>query len=276
MKLRLTACALALILGAGALWAGKATTAEAPPRRIVSMNACSDQLLLALADRSQIVALSRNAADPEMSAAAGQARGFPRIRGTVEEVLALEPDLVLGAPLWTPAAANALGKDELKSIGAPFPASFADIEADIRATAAAVGHPERGEALIARMRRDLAAVPRNGNGRVAAEYQRRGYLTGTGTLTDELMRRAGLVNLAHKLGKPVISRVSLEEMVATPPDLLIVGSPTQQVVDQGTEMLAHPVLRNIRRVAIPDAWLVCGGPATVRAAQALSQQLARR
>lgn len=271
LPLILAACALALA-GGGAL----AGAEDGPPRRIVSMNVCSDQLLLALADRDQIAALSRNAADPGMSAAADQARGIPRIRGSVEEVLALEPDLVLGAPNWNAAATDALGKGRLKSLGAPFPASFAAIEADIRATAEAVGHPARGEALIARMRRDLAAIQPNGRGLVAAEYQRRGYLTGTGTLTDELMRHAGLTNLARTLGKPGLARLSLEEMVATPPDLLIAGSPVEQVTDQGTEMLAHPVLRHIRRVVVPDAWLVCGGPATVRAAQTLSQQLARR
>src|SRR3546814_14550073 len=87
-------------------------------------------------------------------------------------------------------------------------------------------HPERGAALIARMEGELAGLPKPGKGRVAAYYQRRGYMTGTGTLIDELMTRVGLVNLAGQLGKPPLSQLSLEEMVAAAPDFLIVASAT--------------------------------------------------
>src|SRR3546814_19390119 len=73
---------------------------------------------------------------------------------------------------------------------------------------------------------ELAGLPKPGKGRVAAYYQRRGYMTGTGTLIDELMTRLGLVNLAGQLGKPPLSQLSLEEMVAAEPDFLIVESAT--------------------------------------------------
>ena len=80
-------------------------------------------------------------------------------------------------------------------------------------------------------------------GKTAAYYQRRGYLTGAGTLVDDLIRRAGLINLATTLHKPALSHLSLEELVAHPPDYLIVESNAAQAVDQGTEMLDHPVLK---------------------------------
>jgi iron complex transport system substrate-binding protein len=150
-----------------------------------------------------------------------------------------------------------------------------DIYATIRQTAAAVGHPERGEALIAQMRRDLAGIPKAGSGKVAAYYQRRGYLTGEGTLVDDLMRHVGLINLADRLGKPALSQVGLEEMVAAQPDYLIVESATDRVTDQGTEMLHHPALRHIARISIPQAWTVCGGPAYVTAARSIAAQIAR-
>jgi iron complex transport system substrate-binding protein len=150
-----------------------------------------------------------------------------------------------------------------------------DIYASIRETALAVGHPERGEALIAQMQRDLAAIPRVGNGKVAAYYQRRGYMTGTGTLIDDLMHRLGLVNLAHRLDKSPLSQISLEEMVAAQPDYLIVESATNRVTDQGTEMLHHPALDGIARISIPEAWTVCGTPAYVLAARSIAEQIAR-
>jgi iron complex transport system substrate-binding protein len=88
------------------------------------------------------------------------------------------------------------------------------------------------------------------------------------------MRRLGLTNLATRLGKPVLSQLSLEELVAARPDYLIVESATDRVTDQGTEMLHHPVLKDMPRLRIPQAWTVCGGPAYVLAAKALAAQLA--
>jgi iron complex transport system substrate-binding protein len=108
---------------------------------------------------------------------------------------------------------------------------------------------------------------------VAAYYQRRGYLTGTGTLVDDLIRRAGLVNLAGKLGKPALAHVSLEEIIAARPDWLIVETGSEKVTDQGTEMLRHPALRHIPRLRLPQAWTVCGGPAYVQAARSIAAQL---
>jgi iron complex transport system substrate-binding protein len=160
-----------------------------------------------------------------------------------------------------------------RTLGLASADSLVTIRAQIREVAAAVGHRERGEALIRRMDRDLAPLPQAGRGGVAAYYQRRGYMTGTGTLVDELIRRAGLVNLAGKLGKASLAQVPLEEMIAARPDWLIVESGSENVVDQGTEMLHHPALRSIPRIRVPQAWTVCGGPAYVEAARSIVAQV---
>jgi iron complex transport system substrate-binding protein len=250
------------------------TGAAAPaPKRIVSLNTCADQYVLALADPGQIAALSPFGHDPELSAAVAKARRFPALRRPSEEVLALRPDLLVGFPGGAGGVVGA-PPGQWRTLGLPSADSFGTIRAQIRQVAAAVGHRERGEALIRAMERDLAALPRARNGGVAAYYQRRGYMTGTGTLVDDLMRRAGLVNLAGRLGKPSLAQVPLEEMIAARPDWLIVESGSEKVVDQGTEMLRHPILRGIPRIRLPQAWTVCGGPAYVQAARSIVAQLA--
>lgn len=242
------------------------------PQRIVSLNLCADQYLLELADPGQIAGLTRNARDPAMSAAAAKVGGSHILGESAEEIVAIDPDLVIGAPGRSSAM---LAGANYRSVHLKGVDSYADIVAQIREVAAAVGHRERGEALIRRMDRDLAAIPRAPHRGVAAYYQRRGYLTGTGTLIDDLMKRVGLTNLAGKLGKPPLSQMSLEELVAAQPDYLVVERATDRVTDQGTEMLHHPVLRHIPRLSIPQAWTVCGSPAYVTAARSLSRQMAR-
>lgn len=245
------------------------------PRKIVSLNLCADQYLLALADPGQIAGLTQNADNPEMSAAAGAARDLPKLGASAEEVLAAEPDLVVGMPARGSAVIAALPDEGYPLLDLRLSENFAGIVAQMRLVARTIGQAERGEALIRRMERDLALVDRPGRGRVAAYYQRRGYLTGAGTLIDDLMRRAGLVNLAVRLGKPVLSHVSLEEMVAARPDFIIIETATDQIRDHGTEMLHHPALRDIPRIRLHHAWTVCGGPAYVRAAQSLAAQIRR-
>lgn len=264
-------------LGGAALWANSAVPAAAPakPKRIVSINLCADQLVLALADRDQIAGLTRNAADPEMSGEAAKARGLPIFRNSAEQLLGTDPDLVIGMPARRSAAMRALSGEKFAILDLETADTIDAIYDSIRQTAVAVGHPERGEAMVAKMQADLAKIGRPGGGKVAAYYQRRGFMTGTGTLIDELMQRVGLVNLAGKLGKPPLSQMSLEEMVAAQPDYLIVESATDHVRDQGTEMLHHPALAGIPRISIPQAWTVCGSPAYVQAAQGMASQIAR-
>lgn len=243
------------------------------PRRIVSLNLCADQYLLALADPAQIAGLTRNATDPAMSAAAAKARGLRILGQSAEEILAIDPDLIIGAPARRSGIMAALDGRNYRMIDLKPADSYEDIVAQTRAMAAAIGQGPRGEALIAWMNRELAALPRRPGRPVAAYYQRRGYMTGTGTLVDDLMKRVGLSNLAGNLGKPSLSQVSLEEMIVAAPDYLIVESATDRITDQGTEMLHHPILDRIPRLRLPQAWTVCGGPAYVLAARSLSRQI---
>ena len=270
--------ATALLGGAALLWAASpAPAAKAPavPQRIVSINLCADQLVLALADRGQIAGLTKNATDREMSGEAAAARGIPLLSNSAEQILAIEPDLIVGMPASRSAALAALPRHDYPLLDLETANSLDEIYTSIRQTATAVGHPARGNVLIARMQGELAGLPKPGKGRVAAYYQRRGYMTGTGTLIDELMARVGLVNLAGKLGKPPLSQLSLEEMVAAKPDFLIVESATDIVTDQGSEMLHHPALKDIPRISVPQAWTVCGSPAYTQAARSMVEQIAR-
>lgn len=265
------------------LGAALALLAAAPgmaaPKRIVSLSLCADQYLLALADPSQIVALNRFSHDPAMSWGVAKARAFPAIRGSAEEMLTLRPDLVLTSGFGAPAALAVLGSRKVKVVDLPWDDRFESIERTIRQVAALVGHPQRGEALIAAMRRRLAAIGTPpGRGRVAAYYQRRGYLTGQGTLIDEMMRRVGLTNLATRLNRPMLSYVSIEAMAVARPDFLIVDH-GGTVRDKGTEMLEHPLLSRAvpasRRINIPEALTTCGGPSYPDAIEALAAGIRR-
>ncbi|HKU96622.1 MAG TPA: ABC transporter substrate-binding protein, partial [Vineibacter sp.] len=59
--------------------------ASEPPARVVSLNLCLDQLVLAVAAPGQVIAVSDVAQDPHLSAQWRAARALPAVHARVEE-----------------------------------------------------------------------------------------------------------------------------------------------------------------------------------------------
>lgn len=258
-----------------ALMLAVAGVAEAAPKRIVSLNVCADQLLIALADKQQITALTSNARDPAFSVYAKAAQSYPVARGTAEEVLALKPDLIVASPYMRSETLMLIRGRGIPMVEVPPANNYADIVAQVRQVAAAIGQPERGERLIHHMNSALEVIESVGSGAVAAHYQRGGYLTGPDTLIDEMMRRVGLRNLATVLNRPAISYLPLEAIVRARPDILIVSGYAN--AGRGADLLFHPALAKAvppaHRIRLPGAMTVCGGPFYPQAVRMLRDQL---
>ncbi len=238
------------------------------PKRIVSINLCADQLALALADPGQIVALSAYAHDAGMNYLAVAAAPYPAIQGTAETVYALKPDLVLSGTF-----SNPLTNAFLKTRGIPTVVlepvyGFSDMRAQVRQIAAAVGHPDRGEALIGDLEQ---AIARAGKARGVREIEavslsRRGWISGAGTLESDVMAAAGVRNVAARFGVPETGgTVGLETLVGARLDALVLETESIVAEDQGTAFLQHPALTQAyppaRRLVIPGPLTLCGGPA---------------
>lgn len=256
-----------------------ATAAEAP-RRVVSINLCSDQLVIALADREQVAAVSFNARDPELSFLAKQAAGVPIIRGNAEEVLKLAPDLVLAGAFTNRATREVLEQQGLRVETFMPVVTIADARAEIARVAALLGHPERGAALAAEIDHALGEIgPPPDPPLTALQFQRRGFASGRETLIAELMGRVGLVNAAERLGITSVERVPLEAVLKAKPDVLILEDDRAEAADQGAALLQHPALAAAvppaRRIVVPLNQTVCGGPSLPEAIRTLARAVAR-
>lgn len=265
-------CALAAM---GAMvWLSSSPSAAAAPGRIVSINACADQMLLALADRQQILALTTYARDPHMSFYADRAEGLPAIRGDAEEVMKLKPDLVLAGSFTRRVTRAQLAAQGIRIATFSPAQSLDDVRKQISEVASLLGQEARGRALVAELDAafaDLGDPPRAPLR--ALQLQRRAFAAGTGTLIDDLMQRLGIVNAATDLGISQVGRTSLEAVLKAKPDFLILDSAAPGAADQGTALLGHPALEELipprRRIVIPLNQLVCGGPGVALAARTL-------
>lgn len=260
---------LCLLIGACvALPAWAAAQAAPAPERIVSINLCADELLIALADPSQIAALSVTADNPQLSYFAKEAAAYRHDAGSAETVIDLKPDLVLAGRFTKRATRDMLTALGYRVVLLDPARSIADSIAQIREIAALVGHADRGEALVAdilaaRDRAEAAAAARDSTP-TAAVYQRRGYVTGGESLTAELLAVVGLADAGGTLAGGQGGFVPLEQLVAEPPQILVVSSVSATAEDQGSALLVHPALAALfpveKRIVLPEKLTVCGGP----------------
>lgn len=262
-----------------ALWAGPAPASDAP-RRIVSFNLCADQLVVALADPGQIAGLSPYATDPALSVVADKARAFRKADWQAESTLLLEPDLVLIGPNDRSVTRRMLTAQGMRVVETGFVSDLESARRQIREMAALLGHPARGEKLIAeldRARARLAAVAPKSD-RTALVVERGGYTQGPASLAATLLVESGLKPPA---GAPAGygGFIPLEKFLVLRPDLVFLKDPPSAATDQGAMFLVHPALRDLyppeRRVALPTRYTMCGGPALVAAFDYMAEEIAR-
>lgn len=267
-----------LAVASFALFASVPSRAE-PPRRIVSMNLCTDQMALLLAGRERIVSISFLGADPAESPLADLARGIPVNHGLAEEVIAAKPDLVL-AGRYTTGFAKAM----LRRLGYPVieiesSETIAGIHAALTALGKTLGTELRAADLLADMDRRLAAVaaPAGRNGS-AIIFDANGFTVGRPGLADEVMTRIGLVNKAPDLGIGAYGQVPLETMLAVRPDRIIYLIYRPGVPSIASATMEHPALKRgigeRRTLSVPGRLLTCGTPMVAEAAERLAAALA--
>ena len=265
--------ALALLLAPAAC-----APAPAPPRgpavarRIVSLDYCADQYVLKLADRDRILALSPDAGQ-DFSYMRAAAVGVPRVAPRAEDVLVLEPDLVVRSYGGGPGAAGLLRRAGVPVLQLDYADSIAGVRAGVVKVASGLGVPARGEAIAATMGRRLAALRTHPGGGEALYMTPAGVTTGSGTLVADMLAAAGLRNFQREPGwRPL----PLERLAYQRPDVVAAafyGSATNH--PDGWSAARHPVaraqLRADRVVGLDGAWTACGGWFLLDAVEALAR-----
>jgi iron complex transport system substrate-binding protein len=247
------------------------------PQHVMSLSMCTDDLLLDLLPPERIASVTYYSRDPSNSYQWPQAAHVAVNWGTVEEVLAEKPDLVLAGTYTTPAARSLLKKMRLPLLEVPPAADFDEIRAITRQVAHALHRDAAGEALISKMDstlQELSATKPVRSIRVAA-WGEGGNIPGKGTMFDTILTAAGGVNIAASIDGQYTS-FDVEQLLIARPDVLAYASHLTDTPGRNTDIALHPLIQKLyagRSVTYPSALYSCGVVESAGAAVALRASL---
>jgi iron complex transport system substrate-binding protein len=245
---------LALVFLSAGLLASPAGAAR--PERVLSLDQCADQYVLALTPRERIVGLSHRAGDAD-SYLRAHARGLPRRRVSEEAVFAAHPDVVVRYWGGDPRLVRALARRGARVVTIEEARDFDGVRANIARVSAALDNPEEGRRLAARLDADLQAAQGAWGGRRALYLTPGGFTTGPDSLIDALMRAAGMTNAATSAG---FQAAPLERLVLAPPAAFVLGFFDMARYTRW-DLARHPALERVRRgrtaASLPGKYLHC-------------------
>ncbi|WP_449255736.1 ABC transporter substrate-binding protein [Bosea sp. (in: a-proteobacteria)] len=268
----------AAMLAGAVAWALPAQDGAAAgrPARIVSLNMCTDELVLRLADRDRIASVTWLSRDPRNANMAEAARAVGVNHGLVEEVLADRPDLVVAGAYTTRPAVALLRRTGVPVHEFGVPRSIAEMRAQITEMAALLGEEARGARLVAEIDARLAAIAaRRPAGHPRAVVLRpNGFTVGRGSLVDEILTAAGLDNLAADLGIESYGQIALETVALSKAQMLILNDTPGGRPSLAGEVLHHPLIgklgARLKLVALPSRLWTCAGPSVLDAIDLLA------
>ncbi|MEM9514193.1 MAG: ABC transporter substrate-binding protein [Actinomycetota bacterium] len=243
--------------------------------RIVPVDGDLAEIVWALGLGDNVVATDISATYPE-AADSSTKIGYQRALSP-EPILEQEPTVVLATEVAGPPETLAdLERTGVPVVIVPTPPTADGPATKIRAVAAALGVPDRGEELAAQVEGEIAAAAARVDGsiespRVAAMYVRGenvqlvlGAESGVGWVIDEI----GGVNIADELGVADAEAITAEAMLVAAPDVIIVPSAGLESVGGVEGLLAiqglsqTPAGQSGRVFAYDDQYLLGNGPRT--------------
>jgi iron complex transport system substrate-binding protein len=249
--------AFACVLAASFALAGAA--AHAAPKRVASLNLCTDELLLMLAAPEQIVSVTHLSQQQAETTLWRQARRYRKNDGTLVSVATLRPDLILsmgGGGRDRSRIARRLG---VTTLDLPFPQSLGDIENSIGKVAEAVGRQGAGTELLRRLRALRSTAPARRFDTI--------WLGGGGRSVSDSGLAAQWMALSGMRQRPLRGdRVSLEHLLVRPPRILLRSDYRSGQYSGEQRWLSHPLARGTgkSRTLVSDGrpW-TCMGPAMI-------------
>jgi iron complex transport system substrate-binding protein len=258
---------------------GNEVTIEAEPQRIVSMAPNHTQILYTLGLGDKVVGVTEYCSYPPEAQEKPKVGGFSNI--DLEQVVGLDPDLVLGTSIHAQSVGPALVERGLKVVLIN-PEAVDSVLEKIVLVGRVTGREEAATALADELRERIEMtmdkVQKAGNKpRVYWELSNDLYTAGPGSFIDDLITRAGGVNIAAD-AQEQWPQLNLEALILADPEVIVLADHPYGETAEGVK--ARPgwadisAVKNDRIVEVLDDDLVSQpGPRVAEALEFVAKAL---
>ena len=253
-------------------------SANPKPTRIVSINLCTDQLLLQLVGHKRIASVTYLAADPTISYSANRAVGLVKNHGLAEEVIELRPDLILAGAFTSRPTTSLLKKLGYRVIEFEMAGSFETLRQNIIKAGEVLDEEKKAGRLVTQFDNALGNLASSGRPVSAIILQPNAAGAGNVSLLDDIFRSANLTSISLGQGILGIGWLTLDQVIWAQPELII-SDVDPSWPSLGHFAMRHPAYRAILdkqgrvppRVTLPANLWNCGGPQVAKAVSILAK-----
>lgn len=243
----------------------------ARPSRVISLDFCADQYVLKMLEPQRILAVSPDATAP-FSYMRDKAIGLRSVRSSAEDVMILQPDLVVRSYGGGPNAAAFFEKAGVPVLNVGWAGDIDGIKRVTSEMAHGLGVPKRGAEIIANMEARLAALKLQTQNNKVLYMTPSGTTTGAGSLVHQMLEQAGLENFQTE---PGWRSLPLERLAYESPDMVAAAFfDTNRLEKDAWSAMRHPVARaqmkELPTVALKGSWMSCGAWFSLDAIEALA------
>lgn len=218
------------------------------PSSIVSVTLASDEIIIDIvSDRDRIAGVTYLTDDRSISNVADRVADIPKIHANLEQIVEIEPDLVIVSGFLSNDFISLVNAAGLNTLLLKDVRSIADIRKNILMIGEAVCEEEAAEKLVSEMEEKIDSIRRNVDShhehRRVLFYSAPGFTAAGNSTVDEIITLAGGKNVFGDERNFQTSRISLEYIVETDPDIIILSSFAPSNQDFAKEFAGNEAIR---------------------------------
>ena len=246
------AASLMLLLASTVAGFAKADTLQGsklPEPKVVSINVCTDQLVMLLAEPAQILALSALSQDKAGSYFHEQARRYDQVEPIAEQILPLAPDIVVTGPYTPRYTISLLDELGIRHESLPIANDLDQMLANVQRVGELLSQQRKATAIVNEVNARLALIAERvsqldeNSKPTIAIYDPNGYTVGDQTLRGQLINLSGWQNVAATQDIDAYGVLDLEQLIGLRPQALMESPYSENTYSRGQMLAKHPAIR---------------------------------
>jgi iron complex transport system substrate-binding protein len=244
---------------------------------VMSLDYCADQYVLLLADENQITAVSKDA-EEIFSFYRERAKTLPKSDSSIEEVIALHPDVALQTYSMAAHMSKMTEASQISLVTTNFGSDPQTVYKNVSFVGEAIAQETRAQNFNQNYQSRIDEIISKPTSKLKVVYVTSGGVTsGVGTSVDDIIKLSGFESYAASKGYNGWVSIPLEDLIMDPPDIFISGFFNENSVNQSNWSLSRhkrllKMINEIPTITIPSSYIACSGLFMIDAAEYIRSQ----